>query len=91
MSEIYILDKKAKKLGATTFGLSSRKDKRFFVYYDGKIINFGSKNGKTYFDHKDDKKRDAWYARHSKIKDKNGKTVIDNKHSPSFWSSWILW
>jgi len=82
---------KALKLGASDFGKSKRKNKRFYVIYDGKIINFGSDVGHTYYDHHDEQKRKAWYARHSKIKDKNNKYVIKNPYSPSYWSSKILW
>ena len=85
------LKKIALKLGATDFGESKIKNKRFYVIYNGKKINFGSKTGETYLEHKDDKKRVAWYARHSKIKNKSGGNVINDKNSPSFWSAKILW
>ena len=88
MDKLY---KKAKKYGATDFGNSDNKDKRFFVIYDGKKISFGSSKGQTYIDHGDDKKRKAWYARHSQIKNKYGNIVIDNPYSASFWSARILW
>jgi hypothetical protein len=88
MDELYI---KAKRFRASDFGKSKKKNKRFYVIYDGKIINFGSSIGKTYYDHKDKIKRKAWYARHSKIKDKNNKLVINNPYSPSYWSAKILW
>lgn len=81
----------SKKLGATAFGISNRKNKRFFVIYKNKIIHFGSKNGSAYIDHHDDKKRDAWYARHSKIYDRYLNKVINNPFSPSYWSARILW
>jgi hypothetical protein len=86
-----ILHNKALKLGASEFGVSKNKNKRFYVIYQAKKINFGSKNGSTFYDHKDKTKRKAWYARHSKIKDKSGETVINNKNSPSFWSANLLW
>jgi hypothetical protein len=86
-----VLYNKAKRLRASDFGKSKKKNKRFYVIYDGKIINFGSSVGKTYYDHKDKIKRKAWYARHSKIKDKNNKLVINNPYSPSYWSAKILW
>jgi len=82
---------KAKALGASEFGISKVKGKRFYVIYQGKRINFGSDTGKTFIDHGNEKKRDAWYARHSKIKDKHDNLVINNKTSPSFWSARILW
>jgi hypothetical protein len=86
-----ILYNKALKLGASDFGESKIKTKRFYVVYNDKVINFGSKNGSTFLDHKDKKKKDNWFKRHSKIKNKKGEYVINNKDSPSFWSNNILW
>jgi hypothetical protein len=85
------LEAKAKKYGATSLGLSTRKNKRLFVIYNGKAIHFGAKNGSTYVDHHDDIKRKAWKARHSKILLKDGTPAYKNKESPEFWSWHILW
>jgi hypothetical protein len=82
---------KALKLGASDFGESKLKSKRFYVVYDGKKINFGSAVGKTFYDHQDSKKKDAWIARHSKVLNKEGEKVINLKSSPSFWAAKILW
>ena len=82
---------KAIKLGASDFGESTKKNKRFYVIYDGKIINFGSKNGSAFYDHKDKIKKFNWYKRHSKIKNKNGDYVIHNPNSASYWSANLLW
>jgi hypothetical protein len=79
------------KLGASEFGESKNKNKRFYVIYQGKKINFGSKTGSTFIDHKDKTKRKAWHARHSKIKDKSGQLVINNPLSASYWSANLLW
>ena len=68
-----VLRTKALSLGATEFGPSKCKNKRFYVRYDNKIINFGLKNGSTFIDHHDTTKRKNWIARHSKIKNKEGK------------------
>ena len=90
----YIMDilyNKALRLGASEFGVSKNKNKRFYVIYQAKKINFGSKNGSTFYDHKDKTKRKAWYARHSKIKDKSGNLVINNPLSASYWSANLLW
>jgi hypothetical protein len=76
--------------GATDFGFSNAKNKRFYVIYEDKIINFGSKNGETFIDHEDEKKRRAWKARHGKIYNKNGLAYKDKK-SPEFWSWNLLW
>ena len=50
----------AKALGATAFGNSKAKGKRYYVIYNNKIINFGSDIGSTFIDHHDQKKRRAW-------------------------------
>ena len=85
------LKNKALSLGATEFGQSDRKNKRFYVVYDNKKINFGSPTAKTFLEHHDEKKRDAWRARHSKILNKDGHEVYKLKTSPSYWSWHILW
>ena len=84
------LRKKAEEQGATDFGLSKVKNKRFYVVYNDKTINFGAKDGKTFIDHEDEKKLHAWRARHSKIYNKNGLAYKD-KTSASFWAWHILW
>jgi hypothetical protein len=85
------LKEKALNLGASDFGYSKAKDKRFYVVYEGRRINFGAKQASTYINHGDDDKRKAWYARHSKIKNKKGEYVINLKTSPDWWSAKILW
>ena len=84
------MEQKARRLGASEFGLSDRKDKRFYVVYDNKIIHFGLKHGHTFIDHHDKIKRDNWRKRHSKIKNKKGEYVYLLKSSPSFWSTCFL-
>ena len=85
------LREKALRLGASDLKLSNRKNKRLKVLYDGKTIHFGSATGKTFIDHKDEQKRKAWYARHSKIRNQQGQFVISNPYSASFWAARILW
>lgn len=85
------LRKRALALGATDFGESRRLGKRFYVVYGGEVIHFGSDEGKTYIDHKDESKKEAWFARHSVIKNKEGQNVINIKTSPAFWSANVLW
>lgn len=86
------LYKKALKMkDVSDFGFSDKKDKRFYVVYKNKKINFGSLTGKTYIDHRDKQKRDAWYARHSKIYNMNGVQVINDPNSPSYYSARLLW
>jgi hypothetical protein len=85
------LEKNALKLGASKLGKSNRETKRFMVLYRGKWIHFGSAVGKTFIDHKDEKKRVGWKARHSKIKLKNGSLAHKVKESPSYWAWNLLW
>ena len=85
------LKTKALSLGASEFGISERKTKRYYVVYQDKQIHFGSKTGQTFIDHGDKTIRANWIARHSKIKDKYGNYVINNPHSPSYYSRHILW
>ena len=83
---------KAISLGATGFGSSDKPGKRFFVEYKGKLIHFGSDSRNTFFDNPDKDKRKNWYARHStNINKKTGKPFIQEKTSPLFWSSRLLW
>ena len=85
------LKQKALSLGATSFGRSDVKNKRYYVIYKKKKINFGLQGGSTFIDHKDEKKRKAWRARHSKIRNKEGQLVYKLKTSPDYWSWNILW
>jgi hypothetical protein len=98
MVDIKELERKAKHLGATEFGSSKVKGKRFYVIVcvdhtndKCKRINFGSDTANTFVDHKDENKRSAWRARHSKIKLKTGEYAYKVKEQPEFWSWNILW
>ena len=72
--------------------LSTRPNKRYVISFSEpkKTIHFGAKNGSTYIDHKDSKKRKAWKARHTMIL-KNGVPAYLQKDSASFWSFHLLW
>ena len=85
------LQRKAKSIGATEFGTSSRQGKRYYVIYQNKIIHFGSREGSAYIDHHDKHIRAAWIARHSKVKNKAGQNVMTLKTSASYWARHILW
>lgn len=75
--------------------ISTRNNKRFMVLTNsGEVIHFGiwPYLGKgTFIDHKDDKIRTAWKARHSKIKLKSGQLAYESPYSPEYWSWHILW
>jgi hypothetical protein len=85
------LSTEAIRHGATKFGKAVAKNKRFYVIYKGKKINFGSDTNNTFIDHHDYAKRDAWRSRHSKIKLKNGDYAYLHKEQPEYWSYTLLW
>ncbi len=73
---------------------SKAKGKRFAIKVDGKTINFGvwPYSGKgTFIDHKDEKLREAWQARHSKILLKDGSPAYKSKTSPDYYAYNLLW
>lgn len=73
---------------------SKAKGKRFAIKVDGKTINFGvwPYSGKgTFIDHKDEKLREAWQARHSKILLKDGTPAYKSKTSPDYYAYNLLW
>ena len=73
--------------------ISDRKDKKLkAIFYDDegdkkKVVHFGSKGSSTYIDHKDDKIKKNWEARHSKIKGID----YSNPFKASTLSKYILW
>ena len=71
------MDAKAEKLGALEIGVTKVKSKRFYVVYNSKRINFGSKTGLTFIDHHDIDVRKAWRQRFSKIKIKKVNTCTN--------------
>jgi len=82
---------KAQKLGSSDFGPSNIKNKRFYVIYNNKKINFGDAHGSTFIEHGDNNIRNNWIARHSKILLKDGTPAYKNKNKPAFWSYHLLW
>jgi len=69
---------------------STKPDKRYMVIIDDKKkVHFGLKNPKkgTYIDHKDDKIKNAWIARHSKT----GNWTQSGIKTASWWAYHLLW
>lgn len=87
------------------FSKSSSPGKKIKVEftYQGKqrTIHFGATNYEHYYDktgllskslnHKDPVRRKAYYDRQSKVLNKEGKRVITDPLSPSYWSWKYLW
>lgn len=85
------LKSKAISLGATEFGISRRTDKKYYVIYNGKRINFGAKGSEDFTIHRDQKRKLLYRKRHEAIKNKNGELVYKLKTSPAYWSYNLLW
>jgi hypothetical protein len=72
--------------------LSTRPQKKLMMLTpDNKIVHFGDKNSISYLEKKDDKKRENYIKRHSKIFLKDGTRAIDKEYSPAQLSMLILW
>lgn len=86
-----MLKTKALKLGASEFGKSRVKGKKYYVIYKGKRINFGALGMSDYTIHKDVKRRQRYRLRHGAIKLKDGRFAYKVKTSPAYWSWNLLW
>jgi len=85
------LRRKAIRLGATDLKQSTRAGKKWMVKYNDKWIHFGAKGYSDYTQHKDEKRRAHYRARHSTIKLKDGRLAYKVKSQPAFWSMALLW
>lgn len=68
-----------------TFG-----DRRYEHYKDRVPKHAGGQNW-SHLDHRDQKRRHRYRARHGALKCKNGQTCIDIKYSPAWFSYHFLW
>jgi len=77
-----------------TLEVSNKKNKRFQITLsNGTNIHFGQWpfNGRgAFIDHKDEKVKKAWQARHSKILI-DGEPAYLNIYSPEYYSWHLLW
>jgi len=83
------------------FGVSDRKNKKYYVKFEnGKKIHWGDIRYQQYNDklrkyknlnHHDEKRRDLYLSRASKIKDKKGNLTANDPNSPNFFSCRLLW
>ena len=84
------LQKKAKKLGATTLDYSKRKNNKYMVEYNGKKIHFGSVNTEDFINHKDPDRRDKYLTKAKKITNKDGQLTQQLPTYPNYWSIKLL-
>lgn len=86
------------------FRLSTRKNKKYDVYYNGRWIPFGQmgyEHYKTsskipielhvYPEHGDEIRRESYRRRASKIINKEGEYTYLNKNYPNYWAYNYLW
>lgn len=64
---------------------STKKDKKWMVYVEGKTVHFGAQGMSDFTKHKDEARRDRYDQRHQKRED------WKNLKSAGFWSKWLLW
>jgi len=89
------------KINGIEYQLSERKNKKLKAYVNGKWVHFGQKGYEHYFDntgllpksenHLDEKRRELYLKRASKITDKEGNLTAKDKTSPNWCSIHILW
>ena len=84
------LQKKAKKLGATSLDYSKRKNNKYMVEYNSEKIHFGSVNTEDFINHKDPDRRDKYLTKAMKITNKNGELTYQLPSYPNYWSVKLL-
>ena len=84
------LQKKAKKLGASSLDYSKRKNNKYIFEYNGKKIHFGSANTEDYIIHKDPSRRDKYLTKAMKITNKDGELTHQLPTYPNYWSVKLL-
>ena len=84
------LQKKAKKLGASSCDYSQRKNNKYMVEYDNKKIQFGSANSEDLIIHKDPVGRDKYLTKAKKITNKDGQLTHLLPSYPNYWSVKLL-
>ncbi len=94
--KLSVVKRIAKELGIKgKLEVSDKKNKRFKITLDdNSVIHFGQwlyKGRGAFIDHKDEKLKSAWQARHSKIMLKDGEPAYLNIYSPEYYSWHLLW
>ena len=84
------LQKKAKKLGASSLDYSKRKNYKYVIEYNDKKIHFGSAKTEDYLSHKDPVRRDKYLSKAKKISNKDGQLTDQIPSYPNYWSVKLL-
>jgi len=91
MNKLFFVKKLALSYGADDLYPSNRKNKKYAVLYNGKIIHYGDSRYQDYIDHKNNERKKQYLARATNIRNSNGKLTYLDKSSPNFWSVFTLW
>lgn len=75
---------KAVKNNISDYGYSKAKNKKYYVVYNNKKINYGDIHYEDYLIHKDEKRREQYISRHHKDK-------FNDPTKPGYYSLWVLW
>lgn len=67
--------------------LSHRKDKKYMVVVNGKVIHFGQKGYEDFTTHKDRKRMERYLLRHQKNEDWTESGIL----TAGWWSRFLLW
>jgi len=67
---------------------STKPDKKYMVYVDGKTIHFGARGMSDFTKHKDIQRMKRYSARHKRGGETWSKKGIK---TAGFWSKWLLW
>ena len=84
------VQKKAKKLGATSCDVSHRKNNKYMVVYANKKIHFGSANAEDFITHKDPVRQDKYLTKAKKVSNKDGQLTHQIPSYPNYWSVNLL-
>ena len=84
------LQKKAKKLGASSLDYSKRKNYKYIIEYDNRKIHFGSANTEDYITHHDLVRREKHRAKAKKITNKDSQLTYQIPSYPNYWSLNLL-
>jgi len=97
LSDEELLDKVQKKLHKLripfiSVGISEKKGKKLrLTLVDGHSVDFGARGSQTFLEGASESKRNAYIARHSQIRLKDGSRAIDRRLSASWLAAKILW
>lgn len=83
-SDFDLVKKMGRKYGINDIKISTRKDKKYMILHDGKLIHFGQMGYEDYTKHRD-------LHRAELFKKRNAKWADAEKYSPAFLSYYLLW